>query len=80
VFRDVQVGYIRPAIHANRSEMRVSEWKHDALVGNKDRIQLQPIGCAKADFLDVTRRRVGVDPELHPVKLHHQPRDISSRM
>jgi hypothetical protein len=64
VLRDVPVGHIRSAVDPDSGHVRVARWRVQALVGNEDSRDLQTFGGTEYDVLDVSGRRIRIDPDL----------------
>src|SRR5436309_325535 len=65
VLGDVTVGDVRASLHPYDGDVGMVERGREPLVGDQDRLQLEPPGGPVDDLLDVPRRGVGIDPELH---------------
>src|SRR5438093_8043852 len=59
---DVLVSDIRPAFDAHGRQKAISEWQHETMIGDQDRLECKTLGGAEADVLHVSRCGVGVEP------------------
>lgn len=68
VLDDIAVGDVGAVIDADGGDVRVAGRDLNSLVGNQNRLELQPIRRPNADVLDVAWRGVGGSPLLLDVK------------
>jgi signal transduction histidine kinase len=65
VLHDVAVRHVGAAVDADGGGVGVPGREEQALVGDEDGVDAQPLGRAQADVLHVAGRGVGVEPESH---------------
>lgn len=63
MLRDILVRDIRAAIHPYCRDEWVSIRRCQPLVGDKNRFDLKPAGCAEYQLFDIPRSGIGIDPD-----------------
>jgi hypothetical protein len=77
MLRDVLVSHVSTAIYPDRPNQWIAGGRLQALIGDQDCFEAEPLGGSEHKLLDVTRRSIRIYPDLQSPKLQPGALELS---